>query len=137
MFKDYLNITKEERTVIALEASNNLVSLLELMFEDEPLYEAYLQIYAVLCCADDEIKYEEYELFLDITGANVSYDDFYNAMRVNQENLNIDEFFNFVNEQEQDFIGYICVLAVCVFTCDGSFDECEYNLINKYLLLQE
>ena len=134
MFELYLNMDSEERDVIALEASNEIVSHLKQIFESDSLFEAYLQLYSIFSYADIKIQYEEYELFGKITGAEVSYEDFCSAVLNEIENVDVNEFFDFVDEQNEDFQGNLCLFAVCIFTCDGVFDELEFKFIDTYFL---
>ena len=48
MFENYINMTEEERTTIALEASNDILEHFEFIFEGDDLFEAYLQMYSIL-----------------------------------------------------------------------------------------
>ena len=136
MFETYVNMTEEERTTIALEASNAILDHFENIFEGEELFDAYLQMYSIFCCVNNDIAYEQYELFKNITGAQVQYEEFYPALTNCVENVNVEEFFAFAYEQGEEFVGALCILAICIFACDGKIDEIELKLINLYFLEQ-
>lgn len=134
MFQQYLDMDTEERNNIAQEASNEILSVFEQTFEGDSMFEAYLQMFSIFCSADGELQYEEYELFTTITGTEVSYDDFFSAMQNELENTDIDEFFGFANDQGDDFMGSLIVLAICIFTCDGTLTVSEQEFIDEYFL---
>ncbi len=134
MFQQYLDMDDDERNAIAEEAAGAILNVFQQHFEGDDLFEAFLQMFSIFTMADSEITYEEYELFTSITGTEVSFDDFYNAIQNTYENTDIDEFFGFATEQDEDFMGELCVLAICILTCDGTLSVSEQEFIDEYLL---
>lgn len=134
MLQEYLDMDAERRNYVAQEASNAILNLFEEIFDGDKMFEAYLEMFSIFSSVDGQLAKEEYDLFINITGTEVSYEDFFDALQNELESANVEEFFDFINSQEEEIFGAFCMLAICIFTCDGTFSEEELEFFEAYFL---
>lgn len=132
--QQYVDMSHEERTQLALQASNAILDLFQNTFEGDDVFDAYLQMYGVFCSVDGTLAREEFDLFINITGTDVEYDVFFDAVKSVLEETDIDELFEFINNQNEEIYGAFCMLAICIFTCDETFSQEELDFFEEYFL---
>lgn len=134
VYQSYLDMTDEERNAIARSASEKLFEHLIEFYDEESILKTYINMFSVLCTVDGVINHEEHKIFSIVTNTNVLYDDFFEVMKFGVKAELIEEFFGFANSQGDDFIGYLFVLAICIFSCKGTITVEEQEFIEEYFL---
>ena len=134
LYQKYLNMDDEERNDIALHTMNDIFNYLNQYYDEDEVIEYVVRMFSVFASADGTIHLAEYELFKYTTGSNVSYDDFYEATKEGTHEDKIRELIEVLETESEDFISDVFVLAICIFTANGTLTVKEQEFIDKYFL---
>lgn len=134
LYQKYLDMDDEQRNDIALQTMSEIFDYLNQYYDEDEVIEYVIRMFSVFASADGTINVAEYELFKYTTGATVSYDDFYEATKEGTHEDKVQELFEVLATESEDFISSVFVLAICIFTANGTLTVKEQEFVDKYFL---
>lgn len=133
LYQEYLDKDETERNEIASLAAEEIFEFLEESYDEEDVLDIFVSLFAVLCSVDGVINQAEYELFKYVSGIDVPYDEFYEVMKNGTNQDLIDQVAGVIEDEGEDFASAVFVLALCVFTSNGTMTVAEQEFIDTYL----
>ena len=132
IYQKFLDMDTDERNAYAKQTLDLMHKYLYQYYEEKVIVSYVISIFSVFSCADDTVNMAEYELFKYVTGARVSYDDFYETVKSGTSEELIEELYELLASESEEFIEYVLVLVICIYSCDGTITVEEQEFVDNF-----
>lgn len=134
LYNQYLNHSNEERIQVAQAACGVLVQFLkEAGLDEEQSFAFFMNVVRLFVSADRSCSEEEADLFNEILGANVSYEDFFNATNGGANPEFIKAMDELIDSMPEDPKIATCVLGLTFLAADGELTQAEVDVFERIL----
>ena len=129
LFQKFANMSHAERVELGRQAMAELINDLESNGLNSEQATQFVHLVVSLALSADRVtSAEEYRLFVDITKADISYDDFYQITNIGDLEgalKSIDEFVDSMTENDKNCA---LTLALCFISADDKITPQEQKL---------
>ena len=134
IYQEYLDMDNDTRNVITKECVTSIYDYLKDNYGQTSAFHSLTNMFSVFGCIDGGISEVEYELFVFSTGIECTYDNFYEATKNGTSECNIENLMDDLEDEEEDFILDVFMLAILIFTSNGTLTVEEQEFIEKFFL---
>ena len=134
IYQEYLEMDDEERRVITKECVTSIYDYLKDNYGQTSAFHSLTNMFSVFGCVDGGISEVEYELFVSSTGVKCTFENFYEATKNGLSECNIENLMDDLEDDNEDFILDVFMLALLIFTSNGTLTVEEQEFIEKLFL---
>lgn len=132
VYQAYLNAPREQLVATGRNSANLALEELVRRYGKDSAFQLFTGILGSFICADNKVNYDEYEVFQDIIGTNITYDQFYEIMK----NYNTEQVFAAADKVIDSLSaeGKNAVMCVGLVLCaiNGTITVAEQQLIERF-----
>ena len=129
LFQKFANMSHEERVEIGSESMTGLAQdLTDHGLDRETAFNFVHLVVSLALSADRVTAADEYRLFVDITGADVSYEDFYDATNIRDLGAALEHVDKIVDQMTETGKHAALTLALCFLSADDKITPQEQQL---------
>lgn len=132
IYQAYLNAPREQLVATGRTATETALQELVAKYGQKDAFTFFTGIVGSFVCADNKVNYDEFEVFQEVVGTNLTYDQFYDMMK----NFNTEEVFQIADRIIDSLSekGKTAVLSVGLVLCaiNGTITVAEQELIERF-----
>ena len=134
LYKEYVNYDHAQRVEIARTAAGRILAALEQNgIEDEIKFSFLIDIVKLFVSADKKCSESECELFNDVIGTSLSYEQFFHLTNGGADPHFIAGIDNIIDSLSGDIKAEICFFGLTILCADDTFTQEEREIFEKII----
>ena len=134
LYQQYVNQSHAQRVDIAQRAAGNvLVALKEGGVEDDITFNFLTDLIKLFVSADKNCTEAECQLFNDVMGTSLSYEQFYNLTNGGSDPAFVQTMDEIIDSLPDDVKVDVCTFGLTIIAADDTITGAEQSLFEKIL----
>ena len=134
LYQQYVNQSHEQRVSVAQRAAGNvLMALKDANVEDEITFNFLTDLIKLFVSADKNCSEEECQLFNDVMGTSLSYEQFYNLTNGGSDPAFVQTMDEIIDSLPDDVKVDVCTFGLTIIAADDTITGAEQSLFEKIL----
>lgn len=134
VFEEYMELPRRERIARAKQCASNIYNYsLEQGLTEEQSIDMLCHLTKLFVSVDRVCEQGEYDLFVSVTGADMTYDEFFELTNGGGNKDYVDAVLGVVKTMDEDLKGDVAMFGLCMCSADGDVTEAERMMIFRTL----